>query len=303
MNESASDPAAVVAALQRAADEARRRGTPAALDEEEILETFRRLAPPGATAHGARAQLERLGTTHVDVDVPVDGGRRLLVPVKRILRKLQAWYLRHVVDQVNVALGMVTAVLEEHQRRLDDALRDDVGELGVDPAPVVTDSAVDLVGDRLTGIPGRVLVAWCGRAGLVARLDADGYDAYGIDPSPTAVAEALREGLDVRSDDPLTHLRRLPPAGLGAVVLAGAVDVMTTGGVATVLDAAHRALAEGARVVLLADPGTGDPVRFELAGVVPRGAAAWCRLLEARGFVDVDAVDAGPGLVLISGHR
>jgi SAM-dependent methyltransferase len=71
---------------------------------------------------------------------------------------------------------------------------------------------------------GPVLDVGCGRGELVGLLRNVGTEAYGIDLDSTMVAEARADGLDVRHEDAVTHLRGLEPGSLGAIISTQVVE-------------------------------------------------------------------------------
>ena len=82
------------------------------------------------------------------------------------------------------------------------------------------DAAVAALG----GVPGRVVDVDCGDGSLVAALVDAGIDAYGIDPSETAIEPALDRGLDARCETVLDHLHVVADEVLGGLVLSGSVQ-------------------------------------------------------------------------------
>lgn len=291
LDTSPDDQLAIVAEIAAKADLQRSESSVAALEEAEIMAAFRDLAPAGAMGDDGASLIARLGdVTHIDVDVPTKSNRAMLAPIKLGLRKMQAWYLRYVASQVNVAFALTTSALEDHEKRLSllDSRKAPV-ELGIDPSPppspevtrVVTDSLIEAV-DAIAARDRRVLSAWSCEGEFVDAMVASGIDAYGVDPASDKVSESLRRGLDCRNDDPLDHLGELPPASLGAVVLGSTLDIMPTAIILNALDLARRAVSSGGVVVVVADTTPEDPVRFELAGRQPLSRDAWLRLLNAR---------------------
>lgn len=285
------DQRAIVAEIASEADRERSESSEPATDEAEIIAAFKDLAPAGAMGDDGRSLIARLGeVTHIDVDVPTHSNRALLAPIKHGLRKTQAWYLRYVADQVNVAFALTTSALDNHEERLSllDSRRPPA-DLGIEPSPtpsadiirVVADSMVRSV-DAINERDRRILSAWSGKGEFIDTLVGSGFDAYGVEPASDKVSESLRKGLDSRKDDPLDHLAELAPGSLGAVVLGSALDTMPVAIIANALDLARRAVCSGGVVVVLADTTPEDPVRFELAGRRPLSRDAWLRLMDAR---------------------
>lgn len=279
--------AALVADLHAEADRRRRADGQLAALEGDVVAAFRDLAPAGALDDDAAALIDRLEQVgHIDADVPVASRIAPLVPVKRLLRKLYHWYVRYVTDQVTVATSLTGQVLDDHEtriRRLGAAI--DPATLGIDPSPALGDATTALITARTTA---RAFHAWCGAGDLVASLDAAGLDAYGADPDHGLLGDGLRRGLDLRVDDPVTHLHRLSAGVLGTVILGRAIDLAPVGRIVEAIDASARAVGTGGRVIAVVDVGDLDPVRFELLGRAPLSAEAWRRLLTARGLHDVE---------------
>lgn len=288
---SPDDQLAIVAEIAAEADVQRSESSVAALDEAEIIAAFRDLAPAGAMGDDGASVIARLGeVTHIDVDVPTKSSRAMLAPIKLGLRKMQAWYLRYVTNQVNVALALTTYALEDHEKRL--SLLDNgkaPAKMGIDPSPppsaevtqIVTDSLIEAV-DAIAARDRRVLSAWSGEGEFVNAMVASGFDAYGVEPVNHKVSESLRRGLDSRNDDPLDHLGELAPDSLAAVVLGSTLDTMPTAIISNALDLARRAVRRGGVVVVVADTTPENPVRFELADRQPLSRDAWLQLMDAR---------------------
>ena len=102
----------------------------------------------------------------------------------------------------------------------------------------------------------------------------------------------------MRGDDPLTHLRALPEASLGGLVLSGCVDDRALGEMLEIADRAAAVLAPGGRVVVVSDGPAAwarqtDPVVADLAPGRPLHPETWCHLLGERGFRDL-RVDSVP---------
>jgi len=310
VNETPTDQAAVVAELTAEADRQRIESTAAAIDEADVIAAFDDLAPAGATGDDGAAVIARLGSVaHVNVDVPVGSNQAALVPVKRGLRKLQAWYLRYVVDQINVAFGLTVGALEDHERRLRAlGAPASMADIGVDSSPPLSETVARTVAEVAhaqtpPSIPAgrRLLNAWCGQGDIVSTLVASKVDAYGIDPESAPVSVALRAGLDVRNYDPLEHLAEIPAGSLSGLVLGQAIELMKVAEIAEILDRGRRAVAEGGLIMVLADTEPVDEARFQLAERPPMSAEAWRRLIKARGLtIESDRPTPGDLTVFVS---
>jgi hypothetical protein len=150
-------------------------------------------------------------------------------------------------------------------------------------------------------------------------LMSTGHDAYGAEPRRRLLAAGLREGLDLRPDSALDHLRAMAKDALGGLVLSGLVDIAPAGTQVALADQAARVLTAGGRLlVVTVDPAawrdTAGPFLSDLAPGHPLHRETWERLLEARGF-DIDSSvgeeqasdghrDSGdPALVVVAATR
>jgi hypothetical protein len=142
---------------------------------------------------------------------------------------------------------------------------------------------------ELGGTKGRVLHTECGAGALLAAVVAAGADAYGVEPVEGLAMEASRAGLDVRADDALVHLRAIPDATLGGLILSGCVDALPLGEVLELADRAAAVLVGGGTVVVASGGPAAwarsrDPVVADLAPGRPLHPETWCHLLGARGL-------------------
>ena len=260
--------------------------------ERELDLAFARFAPVHAIDDDFDQVLERAEqSTFVDVLAPTHSAHPLITQVKRVIRKVIVWEVRYVAQQVSAfasaitravrLLGQRVAVLERFSpagSRLRAEAVTAAGDLDVDAWQATVLEAV-------AGVPGRVLHTECGDGALVAALAAAGADAYGVDPVERSVAA----GVEVRTDDALTHLEALPDGALGGVVLTGCVERLPAGGqVELARLAAAKVAAGGVVVVVSADPRgwerSRSPVEVDLAGGRPLRSDTWCHLLRGHGL-------------------
>jgi len=271
--------------------------------ERELDAVFARYAPAGVGDDFDAVMASAETQSFVHADVPTESRVAPVAYVKRFVRKLTGWYARFLTQQVTAFNGAITRAVRLLGARVDDleivtvrAGERSLAELrdrraGPDLSPWVA-----LVVAEMTPTRGRVLHTECGSGAALIALGAAGVDAYGVEPAEALAVEASRAGLDVRGDDALTHLRALPEAGLGGLVLSGCVDNRALGEILEIADRAAAVLAPGGRVVVLSDGPAAwvretDPVVADLAPGHPLHLETWCHLLGERGFGDI-RVDA-----------
>ncbi len=166
---------------------------------------------------------------------------------------------------------------------------------GLATLPIPEGPWASVANEAFDGRPGRVLLAECRDGALLAALQASGVDAYGVEPSPLFLV-ATEAAVDVRQEAAASHLRTLPRATLGGVILAGC-----TQHVLPVCPPGSRLIRRWSRThlghrggrILVVSSGTSradDPaqtVAYDLAPGRPLHAETWAALLGARGFGDV----------------
>ncbi len=281
--------------------------------ERELDELFARFAPstPGDNDLDAIVeQVER--ASFISAAVPVESGKPGASQIKRVLRKLMAWYMNHLAAQVTAMGGATARALRVVVARID-LLSNRVGNLeelvtdrsgaGLDaggPAGEpdtgdveLLDAWADAVVEVLTDVDGRVLHADCADGRLVTRLLEVGLDAYGVDPRRDVVDPAAAGGLDVRSGTVLEHLGAVPEGALAAVVLSRSVDVLRRADQLRLVRAAAAALAPGGVLVVIgtAPEAWGrrrSPVEADLAPGRPLHPDTWSHLAAAAGFDPVE---------------
>jgi hypothetical protein len=256
--------------------------------EHELDELFLRFSPMG----GRNGSLEEaLGvvesTSFVDPVVPVRSSKAGGAVVKRTIRK---------ASQINQFASATSRTL----RALDDrmgALQSDFDAQRTPPAPVIetwwahgADAWwVPRALDILRGSTGRVMHAAAADGWLVRRLLAEGLDAYGVEPRIGRIDRSEVEGLDLREEPLIDHLRAVAPDALGGLVLAGVVDGMTAAERDATVRLAARAVADGGHAVVhtLSPAGWASddaPVEADLASGAPLRSRAWVAVFEAAGF-------------------
>lgn len=136
-----------------------------------------------------------------------------------------------------------------------------------------------------TAVGGPVAVLGCAEGAVVAALGRAGLSAYGVDRDPERIAAGVADGLDLRRDDPLSHLRGLAEGDLAGAVLIGFVEDLAAGAAAAAAAAVTGAVrVPGAAVVVAADPAAREPVQRDLRAGRGLAPATWAHLLERAGW-------------------
>lgn len=237
--------------------------------ERRLDESFARLLQHRSRGdHLSRSLLEVAATARMHADPGIaeasSPAKRL---VKRVLAKPVGWYIARVVEQVNRYARATTASLDLLAERVE-GLAEELsslhpplpGHVGFGPStprsiPLLEadhEIAAEAVA-VLRAAPGRVLVAECGSGSSVRTLREAGIDAYGVDAG-WRPSEGAASRLDIVEDDPIDHLRDLPRACLGGLVLTGLVDRVDTATARLVSYLGATRVAPGGCVVIAGRP-------------------------------------------------
>ncbi|MHB8464865.1 MAG: methionine biosynthesis protein MetW [Acidimicrobiales bacterium] len=262
--------------------------------ERELDALFARYVPAGAGENFDDVMVHAETQSFVHADVPTGATIPGLSFLKRFLRRLMAWYVRFLTAQITSFAGAITRAVRLLGERVDTveavtvlAANKTLAEIRDRRAGPDLSAWTQLVVSELRDSRGRVLHTECGSGALLAGLAEAGADVYGVEPVERLVMEASRVGLDVRADDALAHLRALPAASLGALVLSGAVDALPLGGVLELADHAASAVVPGGVTIVLSCGAITDPVIADLAPGRPLHPETWVHLLSERGYDQV----------------
>lgn len=277
---------------------------PAAL-ERELDALFEDLVPERLNEHDFEAVLDRAERASlIDLHAPIDDQRRVYAQVKRGVQKLVLWYMDYVVRQLATFASSTTRAVRLLGQRVEqlegrhEALARRLPEVGDDLDLLVRDpEGVDAFADQITsfmaGAGGRVLHAEAGEGALVKRLRDAGVDAYGADPG------ASEDGLDLRAQPALDHLRVVGSGALAGLVLSGIVDRAPTAAKLALAELGGAAVAPGGGLVIVAthpqawDEAVPAPLA-DLAPGRPFHPATWQVVLERFGFEDVQVGEGDP---------
>lgn len=277
--------------------------------ERELDELFLEFSPVGLHGRGRLRETLTLvdGSAHVDIAVPVESQKMVGSYVKRLIRQGLGWYMGFIVQQIVKfawAVSRMLHVVVDHIENLEatvEAHRSPDLPAGVVPRTEPgrgwwADAAVAALG----AVPGRVVHADCGDGSLVAVLVDAGVDAYGIDPSETAIEPALDRGLDVRTETVLDHLGVVADEVLGGLVLSGSVQWLRPNEREQLVDLAVSRLAlDGVLVLHSTTPESWsaavEPMVRDLAPGGPIHSETWAHLLGCRGFRVEQPLTGGVG--------
>ena len=282
--------------------------------ERDLDLIFARFAPAAASGDDLEALLAAADrASFIDVDVPTASDKRGVAPIKKGLRKLQAWYLRYLAQQVSAFAASTVSSLRLLAERVEalEAATPGASPVVLDelrhlPATASAGEAEDAALAHVAGQAGRVALVESGDGSLLRRLVDGGLDAYGVEPRPDAADVAGTAGLEIRPDETLVHLRDVAESALGGLVLVGCPDRLPLGAQVELADLAAHVLGDGGRLALVGTPpdlwGRDDPVLADLSPGRPLHAATWVHLLERRGFVSV-SVQAGSSRYAVTATR
>ena len=147
--------------------------------------------------------------------------------------------------------------------------------------------------------PARCCTPTAGRGSFSASLARAGVPARGVEPRGGVALRALEQGYAVSITEVEDDLAGRPSGSLGGLVLSGVVDRLPLHSILLVLSQAHRVLALGAPVVVVAtDPAHARAARDVVAEEVlaPRTlhARTWEVLLARAGFGAAAPLAGGP---------
>ena len=139
---------------------------------------------------------------------------------------------------------------------------------------------------------GPVLDLGCGRGEFLELLAEAGLEGEGVDLNPGMVKECTDRGFRAVCADALAHLKQKPEASLGGVFAAQLIEHLPFGAVASLVEAAYRALRPGGILVLetlnpLCLSIFSGPFYLDPTHVRPLHPEAMRFLLEHLGFRDV----------------
>ena len=266
--------------------------------EQELDELFLEFSPIGL--HGKARLRETLSlvdrSAYVDIAVPVASQKVVGTYVKRLIRKSMGWYIGFIVHQIVKFAWSVSRMLHvvvDHVEDLEAAV--EVQRTPPLPAAVVPSSdpgaswwAAEAL-EAFTGVTGRVLHADCGTGSLLEALVGAGVDAYGVDPSESALEAPLARGLDVRAESLLAHLDVVADGALAGMVVTGSVQWLHANERDRLVQSTASRLGVGGMLLLHSSTpeswmaGT-SPVVSDLAPGRPLHAETWSRLLADQGL-------------------
>ena len=286
----------VLAEIEQEVTEKRTLGELSSELERELDLAFARFAPVGVIEGDFEALLERAEKqAFIDLLAPNESVRRGVPQLKRVIQKSVRWYMRYIAEQFGAFGHTITKAvrkLGDRVQYLEQLSPPSIDVVSIEAKPLVAAWQTDIL-DFFKGAGGRVLHTRCGAGRIVASLRESEIDAYGVDPDAGLVSAPVVEGLDLRSDEVLVHLRALQPAALDGMVLTGCVDDLPKGAQMELMDKCALVLAKGARLVLCgANPLAWDrgasPVVVDLAAGRPLHAETWAFLLAERGFSEIE---------------
>lgn len=265
--------------------------------ERDLDALFNRFAPPSAS-DDFDAVLERAeNQTFIDYEVPLDSAKPIVPQVKRLLRKTMAWYVRYVAMQVSDFAGSIARSVRLLGRRVDrleasaPAANTRLNDAYLSaPVPTTSLEMGNVVCEWLASTTGRVAVIECGEGELLNQMRDKGIDAYGVESRRNLAEKAAITAMDVRFDDPITHLEHVATEALGGLVLCGCVEYLPVGSQLQMLEIATDRLAESARLVVLVSGANRfrSVVEADLAPGAALHADTWKHLLEREGFINIE---------------
>lgn len=247
-------------------------------------------------------------TAFMDIDVPLASNKPGVSKLKTVLRKLMAWYLNYLLQQLTNFHANLLQLLHAYDlrmQRIERRLTEFNSEAPALPV-VLTDDAVGTILSHLGGPEGRILVTSCTSSSLLSQLDANGYDAYGIDTDTSRLDALASKGTDARFDAPYEHVAGLKKSALQAVILQGTFELLSTADKVALLKMLKTSLVKGGKLIVLGRPVASDlegdlRIAVDLAPGRLFASETWQYLLSRNGYSCVAQVAAVEGGLFIVG--
>lgn len=274
--------------------------------EAEMRRIYERLLPKGigrSAEDFAHLMYSIDRSAVIDIDVPLRSKLFGVAYVKKVLRKLMAWYLNYLAQQLtnfHANLSQLIHALDLRLSQIERALPS-TRDLPLTYEVTLSDEALDLVVSQVVKVASsecgvdRTLVSVAGANELLSTLDKRGQNVYGIDRVPSRLDALARRGLEVRDERLRRHVDRLAPASLGAAVLQGEFELLDLGDKLSTLERMATVLAPGGRIVLVGhDPEAAAGSRTQRVAVdLSQGRylhrESWEFLLNIFGFSSIES--------------
>ncbi len=273
--------------------------------ESEITDIWNEIVPSEAVSSDGRLLPSEDTPFAFDANPPL-GNRPIGRHIKRVIRKAVRWTLHHIAAQVTHLSQLIDRRLNkfaDHTHYQDRLLhyqqsqisqltrsltmpidnhylvRSDFLTLPADPSLAVISRIVEYV------LPGPCLVLSGGHGSIVKRICDSGGTAYGVEPDKESVLTAMKDEIDVRLDDIISHMANIRRERFDTIVLANALEIFPVGSLVDVIVEARRLLGTHGRIIVaVADPNERSDIESELRNGLGISPTTWQYLLKQAGF-------------------
>jgi hypothetical protein len=203
--------------------------------------------------------------------------------------------MAQVVEAFRFLAGRV-ATLERQLARRDRPVE---GAAWLAPAPELGEWVEPVRAHLVALAAPEVLHGDCGEGRLLDALDVSAVRATGVEPRGMVALGSLERGRRIVIGEVDEALAARPPASLGGLVLSGVVDRLPLHGLLALVDQAHRALAPGAPLVVVAHHRAAAAARLtegarDLLQPCNLAAQTWQDVLGRAGFAHVAPLRDAP---------
>jgi hypothetical protein len=280
---------------------------------EALNEAFARLRPQNSDTWNFLANFTQMGerfgpdnagaselTELLDASVAPAGRRGVSARRRRAEPDDEPSEVHAAMAQVVEAFRFLAARVQTLEERLARQDRPIEGAAWLIPARELGEWVPPLVHHLVAAAPtGEVLHADCGEGQLLGSLLASGLAARGLEPRGAVALRALEQGYTVSIAEVAEDLAARSPGSLGGLVLSGVVDRLPLQAILLVLSEAHRVLALGAPILVVAtEPPQASAARHVVADEIlsprPLHARTWELLLARANFAVAGPLAGGP---------
>jgi hypothetical protein len=280
---------------------------------EALNDAFTRLRPQGSDTWNFLANFTQMGerfgpdkpgasdlTKLLDDSVAPAARRGVSVRRRRAEPEDAPNEVHAAMAQVVEAFRFLAARVQTLEERLARQDRPIEGAAWLIPARELGAWVPPLVEYFVAAAPaGVVLHADCGEGQLLGSLSASGLAARGVEPRGAVALRALEQGHAVSIAEVVEDLAARSPGSLGGLVLSGVVDRLPLHAILLLLSEAHRVLALGAPIVVVAtEPEKAGAARHVVAEEIlaprPLHARTWELLLARANFAVSGPLAGGP---------